>query len=67
MTIFIKTIFKDTKKLKGLEIMYQNAVYICILDLAKFADFRWRNGYGSRTQGVCNVIHIFFGSSVGKV
>ena len=40
MTIFIKTIFKDTKKLKGLEIMYQNAAYICILDLAKFADFR---------------------------
>ena len=40
MTIFIKTIFKDTKKLKGLEIMYQNAAYICIFDLAKFADFR---------------------------
>ena len=30
VTMFIKTIFKDSKKLKGLEIMYENAVYICI-------------------------------------
>ena len=28
--IFIKRIFKDQKKLKELEITYQNAVYICI-------------------------------------
>ena len=26
----IKTIFKDSKILKELEIMYQNAIYICI-------------------------------------
>ena len=30
ITIFIKTVFKDSKKLKELEIMYQNAIYICI-------------------------------------
>ena len=30
VTIFIKTTFKDSKKLKELEIMYQNAIYICI-------------------------------------
>ena len=30
------------------------------LDIAKFADF-------SRTQRVCHVIHIIFGSSSGKV
>ena len=43
--------------------MYQNTIYISIssvfLDIAKFADFRWKNADVSRTQGVCQVIHIF--------
>ena len=30
VTMFIKTIFKEQKKLKELEIMYQNAISICI-------------------------------------
>ena len=30
------------------------------LDIAKYADFRWKNGDASRTKVVCNVIHIFF-------
>ena len=30
VTMFIKTIFKDPKNLKELEIMYQNAISICI-------------------------------------
>ena len=30
VTIFIKTTFKDSKNLKELEIMFQNAIYICI-------------------------------------
>ena len=30
LTIFTKTIFEDSKKLKILEIMYQNEIYICI-------------------------------------
>ena len=47
--------------------MYQNAIYICILDIAKFADFRWKNADVSRNQGVCQVIHIFFKFSLGKV
>ena len=29
-TMFTKTIFKDLKKKKDLEIMYQNAVFMCI-------------------------------------
>ena len=37
------------------------------LDIAKFADFRWKNADVSRTQGVCHVIYIFFESSLGKV
>ena len=30
LIVFIKTTFKDSKKLKELEIVYQNAIYICI-------------------------------------
>ena len=47
--------------------MYQNAIYICILDVAKFADFRLKNADVNRTLGVYQVIHIFFGSSLGKI
>ena len=36
------------------------------LDIGKFADFLWKNTV-SRTQGVWQVIHIFFQSSLGKV
>ena len=36
-------------------------------DIGKFADFRWENADVNRTQGVCQVIHIFFGSSLGKL
>ena len=36
------------------------------LDITKFSDFQWKNADVSRTQGVCQVIHIFFGSSLGK-
>ena len=28
--MFIKPIFKDQRKVKKIEIMYQNAIYICI-------------------------------------
>ena len=28
--------------------------------------FRWKNADGCRAQGVCHVIHIVFGSSLGK-
>ena len=37
------------------------------LDIAKFDDFLWKNDDVSITQGVGHVIHIFFGSSLGKV
>ena len=52
--------------------MYQNAIYIAyiksvFLDIAKFSDFRWKNVDVSRTQGVCHVILICFGSSLGNV
>ena len=37
------------------------------LDITKFGDFRSKNADVSRSQGVCHVINIFFGSSSGKV
>ena len=37
------------------------------LDIANFADFRWKKADVSRTYWVCHVIHIFFGSSLGNV
>ena len=40
---------------------------ISVFDIAKFADFRWKNTYVSRTQGVCHTIHILFESSLGNI
>ena len=37
------------------------------LDIAKFADFWWKNANVSRTQAVCHVIYIFFGFPLVKV
>ena len=37
------------------------------LDITKFADFRGKNADVSRSPGLCHVIHIFFGSPLGKV
>ena len=37
------------------------------LYIAKFADFGLNNADASRTQEVCHVSHMFFGSSLAKV
>ena len=49
----------DSKKLKELEIIYQNAFYICISWYGKVCWFQVKNAKISRTQGVCHVIHMF--------
>ena len=36
-------------------------------DIAKLANFRRKNADFSRTLGVCHVVYIYFGSSLGKV
>ena len=42
--------------------------YISVfLDVTKVVDFRIKNADASRTQGVCQVTYIFFGSFLGKV
>ena len=38
--VIIKTTFKDSKRLKELEIMYYNAIHICNSRMTKVADFR---------------------------
>ena len=37
------------------------------LDIGKFADFRQKNADVSKTQGMCHVIYILFGPSLGKL
>ena len=36
-------------------------------DIAKFADFQWKNADFRRNQEMCHVINIFFQFSLGKV
>ena len=36
-------------------------------DITKIADFWWKNADVSRTQVVCHVIYVLFGSSLGEV
>ena len=36
------------------------------LGIAKFTDFWRKNANASRTQVMCHVIYIFFGSCLGK-
>ena len=36
-------------------------------DIAKFADFQRKNNDVSRTERLCHVTYIFFGSFLGKV
>ena len=62
--MFIKTILKDLKKVKRIRNNVPKSVF---LDIEKFADFRWKNADVSRAQGMCHVIHILFGSSLGKI
>ena len=31
------------------------------IDITKVADFSWKNADVRRTQGVCHVIHVYFG------
>ena len=46
--------------------MCQNAIYI-VLDIKKITEFHWKNADVGITREMYHVIHIFFGSSLGKV
>ena len=58
---------KSLKSLKNEKLCIKMQSMSVFLDIAQFADFLRKNAGFSRTQGVCHVVHIFFGSSLGKV
>ena len=37
------------------------------LDITKNDDFLWKNDAASRNQGVCHMIYVSFGTSLGKI
>ena len=49
VTMFFKTTFKDSKKLKELDIMYENAIYNCIFWYSKKWVFPMKKCDVSRT------------------
>ena len=67
LTMFLETIFKYSRKVKRI----RNYVSKCNLYLSflilQIPDFWWKDADVSRTQGLCHVIHIFCGPSLGKV
>ena len=64
----MKKVLKDSIKVKKIRNCVPKMQSISVfLDIAKFADSQWKNADVSRTQRVCHMIHIFFGSSLGKV
>ena len=55
------------KSVKNQKLCIKMQSMFVFLDITKFADFRGKNADVSRTQGVCHVIHMFFGSYLSKV
>ena len=66
VTMFIKTIFKDSKNVKRLRNYALKCNLYVNFFIEKFFDFHWKNADVSRTQEVLHAINIFFGSSLGK-
>ena len=53
--------------MQSISVFLDIAFYSFLIFLDKIADFRCKNAEVSRTQGGCQVIHIFFRSTLGKV
>ena len=65
VTRFIKTFFKESKKVKRIRNYLPKCNLISVfLDIAKLAGFWWKNANVRRTQVLCHVIHTIFGSSL---
>ena len=66
--MFIKAILKNSQKVKRIRnYVSKCSLYLYLFNIVKFADFWLKNADVSRTHGVCHVIHITFGSSLGNV
>ena len=63
----LKQSLETQEKLEQLEVMYLNGIYICISWYSKICWFPVNNADVTKTKGVCHVIHIVFGSPLGKV
>ena len=61
--MLLKQSLKTQTKLKELETLYQNTIDICFSWYSKV----WKKVDLRRNQGVCHMIYILFGSSLGKV
>ena len=59
--------FKKADSRKELETLIKMQSTSVFLDIAKFEDFQRKNADVSRTQGLCHVIHKFFGSSLDQI
>ena len=57
--MLIKTIFKDSKKVKKTRNYVSKCNLYLYFDIAEFADFQLKIADVNRTQGVCHVIYIF--------
>ena len=54
--MFIKTI-KDPRKVERIRNYVSKSKLYVFLDVAKFADFQWKNADVGRSQGMCHVIY----------
>ena len=63
VTMFIKAVLEDSKKLKALQNTYQNAIYMCISSYSKICCFPRKTDV-SRNQRVCHLIQMFLRSSL---
>ena len=67
ITTFIKIILKVSEKVKRFRNYGSKCNLHLFLDITKSASLGWKNSDVSRTQGVYQVIEIFFESSLDKV
>ena len=67
VTLFIKTTHKDSRKIKRIRNYVSKwRLYLYFL-ITNIWQFLVKNSDVSRTQGMCHVIHIDFGSSLSKI
>ena len=60
-------LLETQKKLKELKVCIKMQCISVFLDITKADNFQLKNVDVSRTQGVCHVIYMFFGTSLVKV
>ena len=67
VNMFIKKIFTDSKKLKELEFLHENAIFIFVSWYSKICWFPLKKLQTSGELNGCDVMHKVFEPSLGKV